>query len=446
MPRRAKPLTAVEVKNAGQGVHVDGNGLMLVIKGDAASWMLRYSFKGKRRDMGLGPARGSAALSLAEARGQAVQARAIIQRGTDPLEARRQEKEAAKAAEEAKGAADTNTFKAMAEAYHRTTSPAWKNIRHRQQWLREMELYVFPLIGKRPVAGIEAKDIQEVLAPIWAKLPETASRLRGRLENVLSYASASGLRPPGLNPATWRGNLAFVFGRPDAMKAAKRRALGKGDNHPSLHWQQLPAFMAELAKDQGLAAPALRFLILTGARAGEVTGLTWREIDMASGVWTVPAARMKANATHFVPLSQAALSVLASVRPADPKSGDHVFPGRWEGAALRERTLGVLLHRMSWEGRAEGDLPIWRDAEDRAVVPHGFRATFKGWSLAKGWPDHLSEKALAHSDPNAVRRAYARDALIEERRPMMEAWAALCTGQGAAVASLDEARARKASA
>lgn len=305
-------------------------------------------------------------------------------------------------------------------------------------------MYVFPLIGKRPVSGIETKDIQAVLAPIWARLPETASRLRGRLESVLSYATARELRAPGLNPAIWRGNLSHIFGRPDAMKAAKRRTLGKGDNHPSLPWQQMPGLMVALEAESGIAALALRHLILTGSRAGEVTGLTWREIDMAGGVWTVPASRMKANVTHFVPLSNAALSVLAAVRPADPKPNDYVFRGRWEGSHLTVRTMGVMLHRMSGRGRAQGDPPMWRDAEDRAVVPHGFRATFKGWSLAKGWADHLSEKALAHTDPNEVRRAYARDALIEERRPMMEAWASLCTRQSGTVASLDAARAARA--
>jgi integrase len=444
MPKRAEPLTALTVKNAKPGSYVDGGGLMLVVGKTSASWMLRYSFGGKRRDMGLGPARGPAALSLADARVKAAEAHGLIKGGLDPLAVREAKEAERKAAEGAEAKAALNTFKAAAEALHRAKAPEWKNPKHGAQWLATLKAHVFPEIGERPVAKVDTDDVLRVLQPIWTKTPETASRVRGRIEAVLNYAAATGLRPRGPNPATWRGHLSEALGAPSRLKAVVRREKGKGENHPSLPWQDMPAFMAALESRKGMAALALRFSIFTGARTGEVRSMTWGEVDEAAALWVVPAARMKAGKVHFVPLSPAALAVLALVKPAEAARDQLVFPGVRKGNALSDMTLSMLVRGMATDGLAEGELPRWRDPEGRVVVPHGFRATFKAWSLAQGWADHLSEKALAHTDKDKVRAAYAREPLTEERRPMMAAWAAWCgKARSADVASLAAEKAKR---
>jgi hypothetical protein len=307
-----------------------------------------------------------------------------------------------------------------------------------------MAANVFPIIGARPVAEVNTDDVLRVLQPIWAKTPETASRVRGRLEATLNFAAATGLRQRGLNPATWRGHLSEVLGAPTKLKAMVRREKGKGDNFPSLPWQDMPAFMQALQARAGMAALALRFSILTAARTGEARGMVWGEVDEAAGLWVVPAARMKAGKVHFVALSPAALAVLAEVKPMATGRDSLVFPGQRAGKALSDMSLSMLVRGMATDGLAEGELPRWRDAEGRVMVPHGCRTSFKAWSLAQGWGDHLSEKALAHADRDKVRAAYARDALVEERRPMMEAWGAWCMkSEPATLANLAAERAKR---
>lgn len=444
MPRKPDPLTAMEVKNAKPGTYTDGGGLMLVVGKSSASWMLRYTFNGKRRDMGLGPARGDAALSLSDARLRAGEARALLAAKTDPLAAREAKEAERKATEGAEAKAALNTFKGAAEALHRAKAPEWKNPKHGAQWLATLKAHVFPKIGARPVAKVDTDDVLRVLQPIWTTTPETASRVRGRIEAVLNYAAATGLRPRGPNPATWRGHLSEALGAPSKLKAVVRREKGRGENHPSLPWQDMPAFMVALEGRRGMAALALRFSILTGARTGEVRGMTWGELDLQGALWVVPAARMKAGKVHFAPLSPAALAVLDEVKELSAGRDSLVFPGVRKGKVLSDMTLSMLVRGMATDGLAEGELPRWRDAEGRVVVPHGFRATFKAWSLAQGWADHLSEKALAHTDKDKVRAAYAREPLTEERRPMMEAWAAWCGKSApAAVASLADEKAKR---
>ena len=384
MPKRAEPLTAHTVKNANPGSYVDGGGLMLVVGKSSASWMLRYTMNGKRRDMGLGPARGPAALSLVVARMIAGEARAMIAGGVDPLAAREAKEAGRKAAEGAEAKAALNTFETAAEALHRVKAPEWKNPKHGAQWLATMKASVFPIIGARPVALVNTDDVLRVLQPIWTKTPETASRVRGRIEAVLNYAAATGLRPRGPNPATWRGHLSEALGAPSKLKAVVRREKGKGDNHPSLPWQDMPGFMEALQARSGMAALVLRFSILTGARTGEVRSMTWGELDMQAALWVVPGARMKAGRVHFVPLSPSALAVLAELKPLADGRDSLVFPGKREGRPLSDMSLSMLVRGMATDGLAEGQLPRWRDAEGRLAVPHGFRATFKAWSLARG--------------------------------------------------------------
>ncbi len=444
MPRKSDPLTALKVKSAKPGSYTDGGGLMLVVGKSSASWMLRYRFDGKRRDMGLGPARGEAALSLSVVRLRAAEARAQLAGKVDPLAAKGAEAAERQAAEARKAKAALNSFRAAAEALHQAKAGEWKNPKHAAQWLATLKAHVFPTIGAMPVAKVDTDDVLRVLQPIWAKTPETASRVRQRIEAVLNYAAATGFRPRGLNPAIWRGHLSEVLGKPSKLQAAVRRESGRGENHPALPWQDMSAFLAALATRRGMAALALRFAILTGARTGEVRGMIWGEVDTAAALWVVPAARMKAGTVHFVPLSPAALVLLAEVKPLATGRDSLVFPGMREGRPLSDMSLSMLVRGMACDGLQPGELPRWRDAEGRVAVPHGFRASFKAWSLAQGWGDHLSEKALAHADSNKVRAAYAREPLTEERRPMMQAWADWCGKSGAgAVASLAAEKAKR---
>ncbi len=404
-----------------------GAGLHLLVKpGQAAgtgAWVLRLTVGGKRRDMGLG---AFPLVGLADARGAALAARRKAADGTDPITARADAKAAL-------APAAVVTFKAAALATIEAKRDGWSNAKHAAQWTATLEQHAFPKLGSKPVAAVDVHAVLEVLAPIWTTKPETASRLRQRIETVLDFASAKDWRA-GDNPARRRGKLASLL--------AKQKAKGKRvQHHPALPWQQMPDFIAALDTLDGMGAPALRFAILAGARSGEVRGMRWREVDMAARVWAVPAGRMKMRELHLVPLSGAAMDMLAACRP-DPCDGDAlVFPGGRAGVELSDMTLSAVLRRMN--GKAGGERPRWCDAAGAAVVPHGFRASFKSWTLAHGWPDHLSEKALAHKDNNEARAAYAREPLTEERRPMMEAWAALCTRAPASVASLDAARAAK---
>ncbi|WP_421992359.1 tyrosine-type recombinase/integrase [Roseococcus sp.] len=420
---KAPPAKAVKI-GAGGGV------FLLVKPGQEAgtgAWVLRLSMAGKRRDMGLG---AFPLIGLAEARLAAEDARRAAYNGADPIAARAERKAAARPK------VASTTFQAAAEDLHRAKSAEWKNVKHSAEWLSSLERNAFALIGRKSVALIDTDDVLRVLQPMWTKKPETASRVRGRIEAVLDYASATGLRPRGLNPALWRGHLSEVLGKPTKLKALARVEQDRGDNQPALPWQSLPAFEIELGKCTGIAVPLLRFTILTGARNSEARCMTWGEVNEAAGLWVVPGARMKAGKAHIVPLTPAALAVLAEMRPLAGGSDSFVFPGRRNGQPQSDRAMSDLVWDMARGGLPEGELPRWRDVEGRAIVPHGFRATFKSWALAHGWADYLSEKALAHSDKDKVRAAYARDPLVEERRPMMEAWARWCMGQAAASAAL----------
>ncbi|NDB69244.1 MAG: integrase, partial [Methylocystaceae bacterium] len=318
------------------------------------------------------------------------------------------------------------TFQAATEACYASRQGVWKNEKHADQWISTLRVHAFPKIGKKPVASIGTEEIVSVLKPIWARIPETASRVRGRIESVLSFAAASGMRPAGPNPAAWRGNLSELLGAPSKLKAAARRSKGRGENFPSLPYTDLPRFMAALQEREGMAALALRFAILVAARTGEVRAMTWADVDLDAAIWVVPAAKMKAGKLHIVPLSAQAISVLEHVRPLQSGAKSLVFPSRKAGRPLSDMALSMLVRGMCTDGLAEGERPRWSDPEGRAIVPHGFRASFKAWSLSNSWPDHLSEKALAHTDANKVRAAYAREQLVEERRPMMTAWADWC--------------------
>jgi integrase len=422
-------VAAVAKCPPGKAVRImDGEGLSLLLPeppkpkpGEAprpqeqGAWTFRYTFAGKRRDMGLG---AFPAIGLGEARALASDARTKLRAGIDPQAERAQEKAKLKAA-----AAADRTFKAVAAACIAAKAPGWRNAKHAAQWDMTLTRHVFPVLGKLPVADVTTEHVLRVLQPLWTRTPETASRVRGRIENVLDYARARKLRC-GDNPARWRGNLSELLPSPNKVRAVVHQ--------PALPWAEVPAFLAALEAHRGMAPLALRFAILTAARTGEVRGMTWGEVDLAAAVWTVPGKRMKAGRLHRVPLSSAAITVLEAVRIGQPVPSDLVFPSpvrRRDGAVpLSDMALSMLVRGLAYDGLMDGELPRWRDAEGRAVVPHGFRSTFRVWA-GETRPEgrEIIEAALAHSAQNKVEAAYARTDLLERRRPLMEAWGSFCS-------------------
>ena len=394
----------------------DGEGLYLqVAPGDTKSWLFRYTLRGKAREMGLGAAGELPdGVPLAKARIQAGEARAKLRAGIDPISDRRAERVARVRSETQ---ASERTFKAAAIALVESKRAGWRNEKHAAQWLATLEAHAFPVIGNSPVASIDTDDVLRALRPIWERIPETASRLRQRIEAVLDAARVKGWRG-GENPARWKGHLAGELPQPRKVKRVRHR--------PALAWQEAEAFMTALALREGIAARALRFTILAAARTGEVRGMRWREVDLDATVWTVPGDRMKAGKLHRVPLSRAALKVLCEVRPLMRKSDDLVFPSVRKNVALSDMALSETIRRMN-EGDETGAVPRWHDAEGRAVVPHGFRSTFRDWA-GETRPEgrEVVEAALAHSIKDKAEAAYARSDLLEKRRPLMEAWAEQC--------------------
>ena len=376
------------------GVYGDGGGLYLRVRdGERRTWLFRYKLHGKARWMGLGALTD---VSLAEAREAAMAARKLVRQSVDPIEARR-----ARRAEQA-AKAGLNTFQEVAEAYIAAHEASWKNAKHRQQWRNTLDAYAFPILGKLSVAAISTGEIMRVLEPIWREKPETASRVRGRIEAVLDYATARGWRT-GENPARWRGHLANLL--------PSRAKLARVEHHAALPWREMGAFMEALGKQEGVAALALRFAILTAARTGEVIGARWGEIDLANAVWTVPAERMKAKREHRVPLSGAALDVLRALAKLGTEADRFVFPGGKAGKALSNMAMAMLLERMGRD-----DLTV-----------HGFRSTFRVWCAeATNTPRELAEAALAHTLKDKVEAAYQRGDLMEKRRRLMAEWAAFC--------------------
>ena len=384
------------------GAYGDGGGLYVQVRGpEHRSWLFRFKLHGRARLMGLGPLPD---VSLAEARELATVARKLVRQGVDPIERRR----AARA--EAAAKAGLNTFREVAEAYIAAHEPGWRNAKHRQQWRNTLETYAYPVIGSLGVAAVDTGAVMRVLEPIWREAPETASRLRGRIEAVLDYASARGWRS-GDNPARWRGHLANLL--------PARGKIARVVHHAALGWREIGAFMTALRAQDGVGAKALEFAILTAARSGEVRGARWPEIDLAAGIWTVPAGRMKGGREHRVPLSEPALAVLSAIEPLRPApcsdtgaSPDAlIFPGRKSGKPLSDMSLTAVLRRM---GR--GDL-----------TAHGFRSTFRDWCAeTTGYPREVAEAALAHALSDKVEAAYRRGDLFQKRRRLMEDWAEFC--------------------
>jgi len=402
MPRKAKELSAVEVKRiTAPGLHAVGgvSGLLLQVTATGArSWILRYSTGEVRysangkpyprlRDMGLG---GYPDVTLAQARERAREARDHLHKGIDPVAERKAARDAIRAA-----SAKRITFDECARQYLSSKRLEFQNAKHTAQWESTLQTYAAPIIGALPVDKIELAHIVQVLEPIWLVKTETASRLRGRIESVLAWATVSGFRQ-GDNPARWRGNLEVALPKP--------RKIAKVKHHRALPWQDVPAFMVELHKQAGMGARALEFAILTATRSGEVRGATWPEIDLPGKLWTIPAERMKAGKPHRVPLSADALALLKALPRVE--GSPYVFAAP-RGGQLSDMTLSKVLRTMQAD-----------------AVPHGFRSSFKDWARnSTRYPDEVSELALAHVNNDATRAAYARDELLPQRTKLMTEWA-----------------------
>ena len=393
---RLNALTMRRLTKPGRYGDGDRTGLYLKVGANGGrSWQFRYSRGDKTIWLGLGAERD---VTLAEARDKARDCRRMIAAGTDPLAEKRGKRA------EARAAAAAMTFRGVMDLYIGAHAAGWRNAKHAAQWRATLDAYAIPSMGDLPVALIGTGEVMKALDPIWREKPETASRVRGRIEAVLDYASARGWRT-GDNPARWRGHLANLL--------PARAKLAAVEHHAALAWQDMGAFMEALAAQAGMGALALRLAILTAARSGEVRGATWGEIDMARAIWTVPAARMKAGREHRVPLSDAALAVLAEV--AALREGDApdalVFPSARRDRPLSDMTLTAVLRRM---GR--GDL-----------TAHGFRSTFRDWCAeATNYPREVAEAALAHVNRDKVEAAYARGDLLAKRVQLMTAWATFC--------------------
>lgn len=417
-------LTANAVKSlvakGKPGAHADGGNLYLRIAGPGSGkWTLRYMLAGKAREMGLGACDpdGKDGATLAKARVRAEEARVVLRQGIDPLDHRK-----------ALAEADSRTFRDVAEMHLGAHEAGWRNPKHRAQWRSTLETYVYPVMGALPVGEVGTDHVLRVLQPIWTGKTETAARVRGRVEAVLSYAAARGWRP-GENPARWRGHLDHLLPR--------RSKVATVENHAALPWQQMSRFMAALRASRPTAARALEFAILTACRSGEVFGARWFEIDLDAALWTVPAGRMKAGREHRVPLSTAALEVLqemARLRPAD--GSRYVFPGQVAGKPLSTMAMLMLLRRMNPE--AGGSPARWRDARSgSAITPHGFRSSFRDWcEEATSTPHAVAEAALAYTIGDRVEAAYRRGDLIQKRAALMQEWADYCAKAPAEIRAL----------
>ena len=394
MPGRLSALGVSRLKKP--GLYADGAGLYLqVTHAGARSWIFRYRLgrtaKKAPRDMGLG---SLSTITLAEAREAAREARRLILAGVDPIEDRLR-----RDAEAALEAAKLTTFEDAAERYIKAHKPGWRNAKHGEQWRSTLKTYAFPVIGQLPVQGVDVGMVLKVLEPIWTQKPETASRVRGRIESVLDWAAARKLRQ-GDNPARWQGLLKELL--PSHKKV--RRVV----HHPALPYSEIGPFMAALREQPGTAALALQFLILTGARTGEVIGARWEEVDMDAGIWIVPGERMKAGKEHKVPLSKPALAILKEMALI---GGEYVFPGGKKAKPLSNGAILMLLRRM---GRSD-------------LTAHGFRSTLRDWiSERTNYPREVAEMTLGHAIGNKVEAAYRRGELFEKRKRLMADWSGYC--------------------
>jgi integrase len=390
MAREINKLTARQVATITDfGRHSDGGGLYLLINADGSRrWVFIYISGGKRREMGLGPAAGprKAGITLAEARRKAEDARRLRFDGGDPFSVRRAQR----------ASAGNVTFGTFADELLADIAPGFRNAVHRAQWAMTLTTYAAPI---RPllINEVQTEDVLKILKPIWTEKPETASRVRGRIERVLDAAKAKGLRT-GENPARWKGHLKELLAKP-----AK---LARG-HHAAIPYSDVPAFMVDLRMRQSVSARALEFTILTAARTGETLGARLFEFDLGKRLWVIPSNRMKAGVEHRVPLTDRAVEIVRDLQTAESTPDTFVFPGAKAKQPLSSMAL----------------LECLRGVHANGATVHGFRSTFRDWAGdCTVFPRDLAEQALAHTIKDKAEAAYRRSDALEKRRRLMEAW------------------------
>jgi integrase len=407
-------LTARRVETAIEGKYADGgrSGLWLKVSPTGARrWFVRVVVDGKRREMSLG---SYPLVTLAAARSKAVDAQRMAASGRDPIQHRHQQ---------AQTEAGMPTFTAAAARYIRAHRRGWKNPKHARQWVATLKTYARPVIGGKPVDQISTEDILLALQPIWQTKTETGKRVQGRIENILDFATAHKWRS-GDNPARWRGHLDKLLARPTKVRTVR--------HHPAMPYTELPEFLVDLSEVDGIAAPALRFLILTATRTSECLQAQWSEVDLEAAVWTIPATRMKARREHRVPLTEAAMIVLRALPRIEGESW--IFPGGRSGRPLSTMALLMCMRRLGYGVNGERG----------GYVPHGFRSSFRDWAgEVSSFPTNIAEAALAHVLGDKTEAAYARGDLFAKRRKLMEEWSAWC-GKGRPEAVVDIRNAAKA--
>jgi integrase len=379
-------LTARKVQTAKSGKYSDGGNLYLIVSETGSrKWVLRFTWRGKPKEMGFGSA---ASVPLADAREKAATARRQIAQGINPIDERKSE-------------GGIPTFGELADDVRQSLSEGFRNEKHKAQWKSTLDNYAASLHAK-PVDTISTDDVLAALKPIWTIKAETASRVRGRIEKVLDAAKAKGFRD-GENPARWRGHLDHLLPRPSK--------LARG-HHAAMPYEDVATFIAKLLKREATAALALEFCILTAARSGEILGMRWSEIDIDKKIWTVPANRMKAGREHRVPLSSRAVAILNQLEKL--RAGEFVFPGQARNKPLSNMAMEMILRRMKIEN----------------ATVHGFRSSFRDWAgNVSSFPREVVETALAHVIGDKAEQAYRRSDALEKRRKLMDQWAAYCSTQ-----------------
>jgi integrase len=397
-------LSARGVQTKPDGMHGDGGNLWLQVTPGGRSWLFRYRWGAKQREMGLGSV---AEIPIADARARAAICRRLVREGVDPIERRRTVAAAA-------APAKPTTFRDAAQRYYDSKKAGWRSDKHAVQFPNTMRDYVYPIVGELPVQDVDTdrvlkileQELQDdegkVIGRLWTTRPETASRVRARIEQVLDWAAARKIRQ-GDNPARWRGHLSALLPERKKVKAVT--------HHAALPYPEANAFWVALSARTSASAEALRFAILTAARTGEVIGAKWEEIDLGAKVWTIPAGRMKAQRQHRVPLSDEAIAVLGRLKALRTGEDGFVFPGAKAGGPLSQMAMAMLLRKL--------------DRQDLTV--HGFRSTFRDWAAeTTAYPNEMVEMALAHTVGNKVEAAYRRGDMFDRRRRLMKDWAKHC--------------------